>query len=186
MNSEAIKFGKSRSDCDSGCIDLLLRFVTDRANLEGCIVELGAYKCGATIAMAGVTNKTIYSHDTFGGLPYENQGGFENFGNTDYEEIAAVTSAFLNIRLIRGKHEVTVPEFPAQPVSLIFMDSDFYSSHQIGLATLWPMLVPGGAVVFHDWTFHGVQQAIAEEIPATETSFLGRLQDSNMGAAVKK
>lgn len=184
MNS--LELAKSRSDLLASDIDLLVAAVRERNNLEGNIVELGAWKCGSTIALALGTGKLVFSFDTFGGLPYgEGQGGFEKFGNTDFAEICSTVEQFTNIILMRGKHEDTVPKFGPQKLSVIFMDSDFYSSHKVGLARLWPMLVPGGIIIFHDWKFHDVQKAIAEEIPEHERSFSGHLPDSNMGAIIK-
>lgn len=181
-----ITLGKKRSDCSEECIDVLIRMVEERAQLPGAIAELGAYKCGATIAMASVTDKTIYSFDTFGGLPYAGQNSFLKFGCTDFQEIKQTCWEFKNIVHVRGRHEDTVPQFAVQPLSLIFMDSDFHSSHVVGLRTLFPMLVSGGAIVFHDWTFHEVQQAIQEKINPDECSFIGPLQGPLMGAIIKR
>ena len=186
----ALQLAKSRSDCEARYIDKLVELVRSVGDVSGEIVECGSYKCGATIALAAADpNKKVYALDTFGGLPYgESQQGFENFANTDFYEIVYTTSEFPNIRLIQGRHEETVPRLAPLigPVSFLFMDSDFYSSHQVCLTTFWPQISPKGIIVFHDWTFSSVQQAIHETIQPTECSVIEQLPNSMMGWVVKK
>lgn len=183
--SDAMKLAVSRADTGQSDLELLQRLIEERKDLEGSVVELGSFKCGSTMAMAQVTNKTVYAFDLFGGLPYGDQGAFNKFGNTDFEEIQSHICKFLNIRLIRGMHEDTVPKFAPQPLVLVFMDSDFYDSHRIGLSHLWPMVVPNGNVVFHDWTFDDVQRAIKDCINPKDCSYCGRLPESSMGMIQK-
>lgn len=168
---DAVALGKSRSDCSSASIDALVRQVKTLADqkVAGCIVELGSYKCGATICLAAATAqydevpRTVYGFDLFGGLPYgENQEGFQNFADADFEEIQAAVASFPNIELVRGLHEETIPVFAKQTIALLFLDSDFYESHRVCLEHLWPLVSEGGAAIFHDWSFPGVQRAVAE------------------------
>ena len=182
---EMIALGKSRSDCHPTNIDTLVNTV--RHPDEGDVVECGAYRCGATIAMAAAApDRHIFAFDTFGGLPYTEKEGFVNFAETNFEEIKSVTDRFPNITLIRGRHEDTVPNFPARPLALLFMDSDHYGSHVVCLKHFWPMLIHGGLAVFHDIAFAGVQQAIDEHIPKNEIFTSGRFESSqNMGYVIK-
>lgn len=184
---DAIALAKSRSDCEPKNIDTLVRVARETAHLPGNIAECGSYRCGATIAMSVADPlKSVYAFDLFGGLPY-GQVGFENFADSNFEEIEQVTKPF-SIILVRGKHEETVPEF-AEPIfkwSMIFMDSDHYESHKVCLTTLWPNLCSGGYVVFHDPSFEGVRKAIMELIPPSEIARAGNFSDSkNMGYIVK-
>lgn len=184
MNFEdAIVLAKSRSDCEPKNIDTLVRVVRETAELPGNIAECGSYRCGATIAMSAADPlKAVYAFDLFGGLPY-GAVGFENFADSNFEEIERTVAPF-SIILVRGKHEDVIPEF-SEPVfkwSMIFMDSDHYSSHQVCLSTFWPNLCSGGYVVFHDWGFEGVRKAILETIPQSEITKMGTFPDSsNMG-----
>lgn len=172
---EALALGKSRSDCAPENLDSLVELLRelDAAGVPGDIAECGAYRCGATIAMAAATtlspgspyrgpgrplSRTVWAFDLFGGLPYEGRG-YENFGNADLREVESVTRAFPNIVLVRGKHEDTVPTF-WRPLALVFLDSDHYESHLACLRSLWPLLSPGGLVVFHDPGFQDVRRAI--------------------------
>ncbi len=161
-----IELAKQRSICHPNNIDTLVRIVNELKSVSGDIVECGSYKCGTTIALTADPLKKVYAFDMFGGLPYGEGAGWEHLGDGNFEEIQSVTVQFPNIVLVRGRHEETIPKFPNQPVSLIFMDSDFYASHKVCLEHLWPMLSSGGMVVFHDWAFECVQQATFEVLGA--------------------
>jgi hypothetical protein len=187
-NSEidGIAWGKTRSDCAPEQIDLLLQVVEETKNVAGDILEVGSYRCGATVAMAASNPaKNVYAFDLFGGLPYPEHPDFRSFGETDFEEIAGVVRNFPNIVLVRGRHELTVPEFAkaAKPVSLLFMDSDFYSSHLVSLLNFWPLIPLGGAVVFHDWTFEDVQLAVKQTINPADCVYRG--SSVNMGMVMR-
>jgi len=185
----AVRVGKSRSDCASENIDTLIRLVCETP--QGEIIECGSYRCGASIAMAAASeyynrNKTVYAFDTFGGLPYGDGVGFDNFAQADFIEIQAATRPYKQLRLVRGKHENTVPHFSTRPISLLFMDSDHYSSHVVCMTKFWPMLVSGGYAVFHDWGFEGVQLSLHETIPQKEIQRSGVFETSrNMGYLLK-
>lgn len=183
---EAISLAKSRTDCHPDNIDTLVQIVNELKYVDGSIVEVGSYKCGATIALAAADpNRKVYAFDLFGGLPYGNIG-FENFADADFEEIKTVTSQFPNIHLVRGPHETTIPKFPAQSIALLFMDSDHYKSHCVALEHFWSMLLSGGMVVFHDWAFEGVQAAIEYALgPDAENVNYRYPESPNMGFIVK-
>lgn len=183
---DSLRLAKERSDLIPSDIDLLVRIVEDKYHLEGCIVELGAYKCGATIALAKFSGRETYSFDLFGGLPYGPQGnGLDKFGRVDLEEIRPHTDRFPNIHLVQGMHEDTVPVLPPQKIAVAFFDSDFYDSHIVGLTSIWPMVVNEGVIIFHDWLFPDVQRAIKECIDPKDCSYYGRLPESNMGMIQK-
>lgn len=189
---EAIKLGKSRSDCSSSNLDTVSEIIIRDKNILGNIAELGSYRCGNTISMAASalqtnpTNpKVVYAFDMFGGVPYDTPQPFDHFGNVDFEEISLVCNQFPNIILVKGPHEKTVPNFESEPLSLIYLDSDYYSSHKVCLEHLWPMLSPGGSIIFHDWAFEEVQQAINEyfEDKRDQCEYFGRLtgESQNLG-----
>jgi Macrocin-O-methyltransferase (TylF) len=193
MNFEdAIVLAKSRSDCHPSNIDSLVQIVKELSSVPGDIAECGSYKCGATIAMAAAAGigKRVYAFDLFGDLPYGDGNGFENFADADFKEILDTTAPFQNIILFKGLHEDVIPKFVTYrpfPLALIFMDSDFYESHKVCLAHLWPLLFSGGKIVFHDWVFSGVRRAVQECIPADQILESGTVVPSpNMGYITKK
>lgn len=181
-----LSLGKSRSMCLPANVDALVQLVNKGI---GAIVEVGSYKCGASIAMAAVTHKQVFAFDLFGGLPYTDRG-FENFADADYEEILSVTQHLSNLLFIRGRHEETIPRFFRIPiiVGLLFLDSDHYESHRVTLKNVWPLISSGGSVVFHDWKFRDVQQAIQISIDPEDCSYFGTLPppSDNMGMITKK
>lgn len=192
---KAVALGKSRSDCSPECVDLLLARIERHAldDVPGDIVECGSYRCGATIAMAAAAefygaDKHVTALDLWGGLPYGAGVGFENFADVDFEEVRKTTTPF-NIALIRGKHEDMVPSFAnlckllQRTISLLFMDSDFYDSHVVCLRSFWPLISAHGCVMFHDWTFQGVQQAIKDAVD--EKDYNRYDLPHNMGMIVK-
>jgi len=189
LTLQGVAYGKGRSDCAPEQIDLLLSLIEETQDVEGDIVEVGSWRCGASIAMAAaVPEREVYAFDLFGGLPYGNGQGFENFGDTSYVEIKIAASAYKNLHLVRGHHEHTVPHFAIgqMPLSLIFMDSDHYSSHKVSLENLVPLLSSGGMIVFHDWTFASVQRAVLEVINPEEFTALQRPNMLHMGVLRKK
>lgn len=185
----AIELAKSRADCSSECVDALVGFVNETRDVPGDIVECGSYRGGTAIAMAATApHKMVYAFDVFGGLPYgDEQKGFENFAKNDFEEVQAAVAPFKNLVLVRGKHEDTIPDYAGvswgDSISLIFLDSDFYSSHKVVLETLYHHVSPGGRIVFHDWYFDGVQQAVREVLGNAPNNY--SVPGTNMGVIHK-
>jgi hypothetical protein len=162
---EALALGKARSDCAPENLDSLVGLIAqlDDRSVPGDIAECGSYRCGATIAMAAASPKrTVWAFDLFGGAPpypANRIAGFAHVANGVLEEVAAATQPFPNIWLVPGLHESRVPHFH-RSLALVFMDSDFYETHLVCLRHLWPLLSPGGVIVFHDAGFAEVQTAI--------------------------
>lgn len=186
---QAIELAKKRSDCGSANVDAIVQIVQATKDVPGDIVEAGCYQCGMTIAFAASAieydNKTgtydghvwlapprlVYAFSMFGEDPYENNP-YHNFEEVSFDEIKEACSPFSNIKFVKGKHEDTVPkmEEPKQ-ISILYMDSDFYSSHVVCLRTFLPRMSPGGYILFHDWAFTEVQQAIKEELEPHRDKF---------------
>jgi cephalosporin hydroxylase len=186
MSLEGVEYGRSRADTAPAQLDLLLEFVRETEEIPGDIVEVGSWKCGCSIAMAASTRRKVYAFDTFGGLPYGNGHGFENFSGTSYYEIRTATAPYINLQLVRGMHELTIPKHPKSPISLIYLDSDHYSSHHVTLKTLAPLVSPGGMIVFHDWTFPEVQKAVHAALDLGEFEQWNRENMLDMGALRRK
>lgn len=186
MSLEGVLHGKSRADTAPAQLDLLLEFVTATEEIPGDIVEVGSWKCGCSIAMAASTNRKVYAYDLFGGLPYGSGHGYENFDGTSYYEIRTATAPYPNLQLVRGLHELTIPKHPKSPISLIYLDSDHYSSHHVTLKQLAPLVSPGGMIVFHDWTFPEVQKAVKAVLNLGDYESWNRENMLSMGAMRRK
>lgn len=57
--------------------------------------------------------------------------------------------------LVKGNIEETVPKFveehPGLRISLLHFDCDMYEPTKVGLEFLWPLVVPGGVVLFDEY-----------------------------------
>lgn len=169
----AVTLGKSRSACHSDHIDGLVKAVRLTRDIPGHIIDYGSYKGGSAIAMAAAAEfyrapKKVFAFDTFSGMPATSQfdeHSAGDFGDISLEEIRQVTSFLSNLELVVGSHADTVPNYCDGCVSLVFMDSDLYESHLLGLKTFWPIISKGGVFIFHDWNTldcSGVCKAICE------------------------
>src|SRR3974377_200604 len=161
------------SACSQKDIDLLLQASDLARDIPGDIIELGSYKGASAMALAGRnTHKLVYACDLFGGNPYPERKTFDYLSDVNFAEVLKSIVMFPNIRVIRGMHEDTIPLLPIDKVSFLFLDSDWYESHIVGLKYLAPKIPVGGIVAFHDWRFGEVQQAAIESLAQEEWEFI--------------
>jgi hypothetical protein len=73
------------------------------------------------------------------------------------------------IVLVKGNIEETVPKFvqgtPGLRISLLHFDADMYSPTKTGLEAFWPLVVPGGLVLFDEYgirPWEGESKAVDE------------------------
>lgn len=73
------------------------------------------------------------------------------------------------IKLIKGNCEDTVPRFikdnPGLRISLLHFDCDLYQPTKVGLEYFWPLVVPGGVVLFDEYgirPWEGESKAVDE------------------------
>ena len=146
----------------------LLRFVEEKAlqKLDGDIVEIGTYMGGGTAKLAKFAKKygkKVYAIDIFDpGLDKTTgKGGvtagevYEAFlyGRSMLEVYEETIRGFDNIITIKSNSkEVTFPK--DQKFFFGFVDG----CHQVSYVkndfhVIWPHLVPGGAIGFHDYRF---------------------------------
>jgi len=68
-----------------------------------------------------------------------------------------------HVRFMRGFFESTLPQFgaPPNPIAVLRMDGDLYSSTRVTLRCLYPHVAPGGWVIVDDylWTAQGRRHA---------------------------
>lgn len=169
----AIAIAKNRSVCQHKQIDVLCQLVELVRDVSGDIIEIGAFRCGASIALAAASSvysesKKVFAFDSFSGMPATSkfdQHIAGQFADLDYEEIQQATKEFSNLVLVPGYHEDVVPAFPHIPISVLFLDSDLYESHRVSLKHFWNDLVEGGIAIFHDvgtMDCRGVAKAVEE------------------------
>lgn len=160
-----------------------------RKNLPGAVVECGVWKGGSTMAALlalvhmGDTSREVWLYDTFEGMaaPTSHDGDehlelFTDFsradGGSDWcraEQGEVVTNIqscgypMEKVRFIKGKVEDTIPARIPEQISILRLDTDWYSSTKHELEHLYPRLVSGGMLIIDDYgAFAGAKQAVDE------------------------
>jgi predicted O-methyltransferase YrrM len=125
-------------------------------HLPGAAAEVGVYKGGSLVFIAGVLReKVVYGIDTFAGMPEpldrdKHLAGL--FADTSVEGVMRTIAAygFDNVRLIAGVFPDVVADLD-ETFSFVHVDCDLYTSVRDCCAYFWPRLVPGGVMIFDDY-----------------------------------
>jgi cephalosporin hydroxylase len=148
--------------------DNLVRFVEERSlqNLEGDLIEIGAYMGGGTVKLARFARKhgkKVYAVDVFdpGVDPTVGKGGVRAsevyqaylFGRSMLEVYREATDGFDNIVTIA--QDSTKVRFPEEQRFVFgFVDGCHQQSYvENDFQVVWPNLVSGGIIGFHDYKF---------------------------------
>jgi predicted O-methyltransferase YrrM len=152
-----------------------LAHALDLAPRGGLALEFGVYSGTTlrTIARARDDGR-VYGFDSFQGLPEDWRAGF-TAGTFDDVEPPEVPGA----ELVVGWFADTLPGFLAEhpePVDLLHLDADLYSSTATVLAQVGPRLRPGSVVVFDEYLNHpgwedGEHRAWTEYVAAAGLTF---------------
>jgi Methyltransferase domain len=146
----------------------LIRFIEDRQlqHLDGDIIEIGAYMGGGTVKLASFArkyHKKVFAVDTFdpGDDRTVGRGGvtagevYQAFleGSSMFEVYEKATKEFDNVVTLRvDSRRLAFPR--DQRFFFGFVDGCHQRSYvENDFAVIWPQLVPGGAVGFHDYHF---------------------------------
>lgn len=157
----------------------------------GDFVECGVWKGGSSM-LAALTfraiqdeSRNIYLYDTFEGMPepqdYDIQisdgklasSFLKKMGRDNkwiYSPIEEVKSNIYStgydkekLIFVKGKVEETIPSVIPQKISILRLDTDFYSSTKWELVHLFPLLQPGGVVIIDDYGhWAGSKKAVDE------------------------
>lgn len=162
----------------------LLELVEETAELPGAIVECGTSRGGSAIVMArrlhslGSATKVI-AVDSFQGFDLTELRNERSEGLVSGISDTAFTSTSVDyvrrkidklgladtITLLDGWFVDVLPRLADTPVSLAFIDCDLRQSMTYCAQTLWPRVVTGGMIVFHDFDgqyFRGARLAVEE------------------------
>jgi hypothetical protein len=141
-------------------------------SVPGHVAEFGSWKGSNVMFMAKVlnmidpfSNKLVYSFDSFEGLTQFHEkdndavslkGAYK--GNLDeFEDLIKLNKLDDNINIQKGYIENTLPslleEDPSLSFSMVYIDTDLYSSSKIILDLLHPRLMKGGIFVFDEWNY---------------------------------
>jgi O-methyltransferase len=181
-----------------------------RNEIPGDIVECGVWSGGSMLLAAhalihfGDTSRRIYLYDTFAGMPrpddvdarwdgvpalptwehFERSGRHWCFGGTEEHVREVVYSSGYPAErfvFVRGKVEDTLPATRPEAISLLRLDTDFYSSTYHELVHLYPMLSAAGILIIDDYgAYQGSRLATDQFIQENRLKlFLSRI---NAGA----
>lgn len=135
-----------------------MRFASDHVELEGAYIELGVF-LGRTINFLAALNpkKTIYGFDSFEGLPEEwtRTDAVLPKGTFAFKDPDSLPLVLRNVELYKGWFNDTLPIFAKeklqhQPLALIHIDCDIYTSTAQALEILRPYIREGTVLIFDE------------------------------------
>jgi len=165
-----------------------VRYVSANA-IVGAIVECGVWKGGSMAAVARTllrsqdVKRDLYLFDTFEGMPEPGAQDVDYSGKQASEVLredagSRCADAPLDqvkevlygtgyprgkIHFVRGRVEETIPASAPDKISLLRLDTDWYSSTNHELAHLFPRLSHAGVVIIDDYGhWRGSRQACDE------------------------
>lgn len=161
----------------------LYRLVQATSKLKGDIAEVGVFKGGSAklIGYANGGKRKIHLFDTFAGIP-ETTVGVDVVPLSSFMGGLNEVKEYLNDNI--GDYQFHVGFFPATTkelavgtaFSFVNLDMDTYASTKHGLEFFYPLMVPGGVIVGHDYyaeSCPGVKKAFDEFLVDKEEILVG-------------
>lgn len=139
-----------------------MKFLIEQALLAplGDIIEVGVYNGGSMIELAGkFAFQRVIGFDTFAGLPSDYWGPDEvheadEFGDTNFQSVRDSLEPYKNARVFKGLFPDDFHNlFELMNISPAFvhLDMDHWRGTLAALGYIWPILTPGGSIVFDDY-----------------------------------
>jgi O-methyltransferase len=175
---------------------LMVQYVV-KYRIPGDFVECGVYAGGMSLLAAlsfikaGDTSRNIYLYDTYEGMPpptaedseaariaYDNNTrDGKKWASKSLEEVREVINLSgypqEKIHLVKGLVEDTIPNQAPEKISILRLDTDFYSSTLHELNHLYPRLSSGGGLVIDDYGYMvGSRQAVDEYFATSDRPIL--------------
>jgi len=154
-----------------------------RNAIPGDFVECGVFLGGCAMFVAllrdalGLHDRHLYLYDTYCGFPEgaadairgTPQPGhrIERFYTDVQEHLATVCDGGRGITMIEGPVEETLRSFDVPAVSLLRLDTDFYSSTAAELSAIYPHLSAGGVLIVDDYGLYDGARRATDEYLAT-------------------
>lgn len=181
-------------------------------NLEGCFVGCGVWKGGSVMAIiktlqqSNISDREIYLFDTFDGMTAPTELDISNTGMKASEKYPAIndyTRVSLDkvkenvfktnynkshIHFIKGKVEDTLAMNLPEKITLLRLDTDWYSSTRVELEYLFPKLIDGGVIIIDDYgAWKGSRKASDEYFEKNNMRiFLDRIHPSGARIGIKQ
>jgi len=140
----------------------------------GAICEVGVYHGGSALRLYEVAirqGRELHLFDTFTGTPvfdfrYDHHKINEEFADHDAPERIRTLMPLADLHV--GVYPETHPENLGE-VAFIHCDCDQYASYRAVIDHLWPLVVPGGSILFDDYPYlAGAKQAVEESFSQSE------------------
>lgn len=122
----------------------------EAANKEGLVLEFGVRFGRSIRQIAGLVQQDVHGFDSFEGIPES----WNNEPGGAYTTGGVIPSVPDNVTLYKGWFEDTLPEFVVdhpEPVRMVNIDCDIYSSTVTVLSLLSQQIVPGTVIVFDEY-----------------------------------
>jgi hypothetical protein len=163
---------------------LKLHELVSGVTAPGAVVECGVCNGGAAAVLwhAAGTERRLWLFDSFEGMPQpmEKDGGrafskythrMEAFGHWNRGEVEIVKSVvetvgpLERVEIVKGWVEETLPVYACQigAIAVLHLDMDFYSPTITALNYLYPLVSPGGLVIFDDYNSWAGCKVAADE-----------------------
>ena len=135
----------------------LLEHALASAPADGLVLEFGVENGASLTFLASRTGRIVHGFDSFEGLPEDWAGTAEKRGK--FSRGGRLPEVPGNARLHKGWFDATLPGFLAEnpePVALLHVDCDIYSSTKTVFTHLGGRLPAGSVIVFDEYfNYHG-------------------------------
>lgn len=149
---------------------LLAKELGSVSHLDGDVADLGSYRGGSALVMRRVApDKDLHLVDTWEGTPYDDDLCHHKSG----EWVASLDSC----RALVGNgdkthyHKCVFPQgvggLKDRRFCLVYVDMDTYQATKDAIDFFWPLMVPGGKMLFDDYSWEpcaGVKKAVDESL----------------------
>jgi O-methyltransferase len=143
-----------------------------KRGIHGDVAECGVYKGGGARLLSTIfDDRRLFLFDSFSGFKVDDSsGGYFHrgaFSDSSLDSVKEYLSDKVNCLYFPGWLPGSA-ESVEGPLCFIHMDMDHYESTIESLKVFWPLVAPGGAVVFDDWEdvcCPGIRRAVVEFFP---------------------
>lgn len=147
---------------------------------EGAIAEVGVFGGGSAYLLyqiARIQQRELHLFDTFTGTPFYTEGLDKHKIDDEFsspltpERIATeMPEAKVYVGIYPETHPKDMPK-----VAFIHCDCDQYLSYIAVIDHMWPLVVPGGAMLFDDYPYlAGAKRAVEERFDLSELKQCGQ------------
>lgn len=146
----------------------------------GAFCEIGVFNGGSAAILYGICliqGRELHLFDTFTGTPFYTEDVDRHRIDSEF----AAPNAEENIRLALPLAKLHVGIYPnthpagLKDIAFIHCDCDQYLSYRAVIDVMWPLVVPGGIMLFDDYPYlAGAKKAVEESFSPGELRPIGQ------------